>query len=45
LFDEETVMPRKVLVVEDICELRELLGKVLASRGWPQSLLIVARKH
>jgi CheY-like chemotaxis protein len=34
LFGEETVMPRKVLVVEDICELLELLGKVLASRGW-----------
>jgi CheY-like chemotaxis protein len=28
------VLSRKILVVEDSCHLRELLGKILASRGW-----------
>ncbi|MGB7950072.1 MAG: response regulator [Candidatus Binatia bacterium] len=27
-------MSKKILVVEDSCHLRELLGKILASRGW-----------
>jgi CheY-like chemotaxis protein len=28
------VLSKKILVVEDSCHLRELLGKILASRGW-----------
>ncbi len=27
-------MSKKILVVEDSCHLRELLGKILTSRGW-----------
>ncbi len=27
-------MSRKILIVEDSCELREMLGTVLAARGW-----------
>ena len=28
------MLSKKILVVEDSCHLRELLGKILASRGW-----------
>jgi len=28
------VLSKKILVVEDSCHLRELLGKILTSRGW-----------
>ena len=28
------MLSKKILVVEDSCHLRELLGKILVSRGW-----------
>ena len=28
------MLSKKILVVEDSCHLREMLGKILASRGW-----------
>jgi CheY-like chemotaxis protein len=28
------VLSKKILVIEDSCHLRELLGKILTSRGW-----------
>ena len=28
------MLSKKILVVEDSCHLRELLGKILTSRGW-----------
>ena len=28
------MLSKKILVVEDSCHLRELLGQILASRGW-----------
>jgi CheY-like chemotaxis protein len=34
LFRRRAVLSKKILVVEDSCHLRELLGKILASRGW-----------
>jgi CheY-like chemotaxis protein len=30
----ELLLSQKILVVEDSCHLRELLGKILASWGW-----------
>ena len=34
LLGGELLLSKKILVVEDSCHLRELLGKILASRGW-----------
>jgi len=34
LLGGELLLLKKILVVEDYCHLRELLGKILASRGW-----------
>jgi len=34
LVRRRAVLSKKILVVEDSCHLRELLGKILASRGW-----------
>ena len=42
---EEMMMPRKVLVVEDYCELLVFLGKFLALRGWDAILAGSAGKH
>lgn len=44
MFEEETIMPRKVLVVEDVCDLLELTGKVLALWGWDAILANSGRK-
>jgi CheY-like chemotaxis protein len=37
-------MSRKILIVEDSCELREMLGTVLAARGWNPILAENGRK-
>ena len=37
-------MSRKILIVEDSCELREMLGTVLAARGWNPVLAENGRK-
>ena len=37
-------MSRKVLVVEDSCDLRQMLGAVLAARGWNPILAESGRK-
>jgi hypothetical protein len=42
---EEMMMPRKVIVVEDYCELLVFLGKFLALRGWDAILAGSAGKH
>ena len=34
LLGGELLLSKKILVVEDSCHLRELLGTILASRGW-----------
>jgi CheY-like chemotaxis protein len=34
LLGGELLLSKKILVVEDSCHLRELLGKILASWGW-----------
>jgi CheY-like chemotaxis protein len=34
LLGGELLLSKKILVVEDSCDLRELLGKILASQGW-----------
>ena len=34
LLGGELLLSKKILVVEDSCHLRELLGKILTSRGW-----------
>jgi CheY-like chemotaxis protein len=33
-FEGEPLKSRKILVVEDSCDLREILGKLFASMGW-----------
>jgi CheY-like chemotaxis protein len=40
----ELLMSRKILIVEDSCELREMLGTVLAARGWNPILAENGRK-
>ena len=37
-------MSRKILIVEDNCDLREMLGSVLAARGWNPILAESGRK-
>ena len=37
-------MSRKILIVEDSCELREMLGRVLTARGWNPILVENGRK-
>ena len=34
----DLLLSKKVLVVEDSCDLREMLGTVLAARGWNPTL-------
>lgn len=34
LLGEALLMSRKILIVEDSCDLREMLGTVLTARGW-----------
>lgn len=34
LLGGELLLSKKILVVEDSCDLREALGEILASRGW-----------
>jgi CheY-like chemotaxis protein len=38
------VLSKKILVVEDSCHLRELLGKILALRGWGPILAASGRE-
>ena len=38
------MMSRKILIVEDNCDLREMLGSVLAARGWNPILAESGRK-
>src|SRR6185503_18662780 len=38
LLEGDLLLSKKVLVVEDSCDLREMLGTVLAARGWNPSL-------
>lgn len=44
LLGKELLLSKKILVVEDSCDLRELLGMVLASRGWDPILAESGRK-
>jgi CheY-like chemotaxis protein len=44
LLGGELLMSRKILIVEDSCELREMLGTVLAARGWNPILAESGRK-
>jgi CheY-like chemotaxis protein len=44
LLGGELLMSRKILIVEDSCELREMLGTVLAARGWNPILAENGRK-
>ena len=44
LLGGELLLSRKVLVVEDSCDLRELLGKILSSWGWDPILAESSRK-
>jgi CheY-like chemotaxis protein len=44
LFGGELLMSRKILIVEDSCDLREMLGTVLAARGWNPILAESGRK-
>ena len=37
-------MSRKILIVEDSCDLREMLGSVLAAYGWNPLLAESGRK-
>jgi CheY-like chemotaxis protein len=34
LLGGQLLMSRKILIVEDFCDLREMLGTVLTARGW-----------
>ena len=38
------MISRKILIVEDSCDLREMLGTVLAARGWSPILAESGRK-
>ena len=38
------MLPKKILVVEDSCNLRELLGRILTSRGWDPILVDTGRE-
>lgn len=40
----ELLMSRKILIVEDSCDLREMLGSGLAARGWKPILAESGRK-
>jgi CheY-like chemotaxis protein len=44
LLGGELLMSRKILIVEDSCELREMLGTVLTARGWNPILAENGRK-
>jgi DNA-binding response OmpR family regulator len=44
LLGGELLLSKKILVVEDFCHLRELLGKIVASRGWDPILAESARE-
>ena len=44
LLGGELLLSKKILVVEDSCDLRELLGKILASWGWNPILAGSGRK-
>jgi len=43
-FGGELLMSRKILVVEDFHDLREMLGTVLTARGWNPILVESGRK-
>jgi two-component system cell cycle response regulator DivK len=44
LLGGELLMSRKILIVEDSCDLRKMLGTVLAARGWNPILAESGRK-
>ena len=44
LLGGELLLLKKILLVEDFCDLRELLGKILALRGWAPILAESGRK-
>lgn len=44
LLGGEQLMSRKILIVEDSCDLREMLGTVLTARGWNAILAESGRK-
>jgi CheY-like chemotaxis protein len=44
LLGAELLLSKNILVVEDYCHLRELLGRILASRGWEPILAASGRE-